>query len=393
VPLALALASLRRHGARTLLAVLGVTVAAALLLDMVMLSTGLRESFRALLEGRGYQLRLAPRGTLPFDTEATISGANEILIALRADRDVERASPVLGATVHLRGVDGVATGFALGVQPEVQGDYELLEGAHPGLDEIVVNDALLLAAGARVGDTIAVATGYDPQLRAFAGERRLRISGRTRFLYLAVGQRASALRLETLQSMAGRGDDRVSLFMVRIIPGGDPEAVGARIAEQFPRVEPVSTARALATVDQRLSYFRQLSYILGGVSLAVGFLLVTTIVTVSVNERVGEIAVMRAVGISRHSIVKQVAVETAALVLAGTLLGTLLGLVTARWLNEILGRFPGLPAAIDFFLFTPRAVVVTILLLVLSGVAAAIYPAWRAASLPIAGTLREEAVA
>ena len=47
--IALASASLRRHGPRTLLAVLGVAISAALLLDMVMLSTGMRESFRSLL--------------------------------------------------------------------------------------------------------------------------------------------------------------------------------------------------------------------------------------------------------------------------------------------------------------------------------------------------------
>ena len=40
---ALAQASLIRHRSRTLLAVLGVAVAAAMLLDMVMLATGMRE--------------------------------------------------------------------------------------------------------------------------------------------------------------------------------------------------------------------------------------------------------------------------------------------------------------------------------------------------------------
>jgi putative ABC transport system permease protein len=39
--LVLALASLRRNRARTILAVLGVAIAAAMLLDMVMLSRGL----------------------------------------------------------------------------------------------------------------------------------------------------------------------------------------------------------------------------------------------------------------------------------------------------------------------------------------------------------------
>ncbi len=393
MPLGYAIASLLRHRARTVLAIAGVAVSAALLLDMTMLSSGLRESFRVLLESRGFQLRLAPRGTLPFDTEATIAGADEIVAALERDPRIEQVSPVLGATVHVQAGSDVITAFALGVRPEVQGDYELLEGEHPGAEEFVANTQLMQVAGLQVGDTVMMATGYDPQLRTFAGERRLAIAGRARFLYLAAEQRAAALPLRTMREMAVRGEDRVSVMMVRVGEGVDPSEVGASIAERFPRVEPISTERALATVDQRLSYFRQLSYILGGVSLAVGFLLVTTLVTVSVNERIGEIAVMRAIGVSRASVVRQVVAESALLMLTGAVLGTLLGLVTARWLNDILGSFPGLPAAIDFFLFTPRAVVVSFAFLMAAGVGAAIYPAWRAARMPIASTLREEAIA
>ena len=98
----------------------------------------------------------------------------------------------------------------------------------------------------------------------------------------------------------------------------------------------------MANVDERLSYFRQLSAILGAVSLIVGFLLVTTLVTVSVNERVGEIVVMRAIGVSRAHVVQQIVLEGTAMSVTGAVLGTGLGLVTARYLNTILSRFPGL---------------------------------------------------
>jgi putative ABC transport system permease protein len=149
----------------------------------------------------------------------------------------------------------------------------------------------------------------------------------------------------------------------------------------------------LANVDARLSYFRQIAFILGAVSLVVGFLLVTTLVTVSVNERAGEIAVMRAIGISRLHIVQQIVIEGLVISVAGAALGLALGLVTARYLNAILSSFPGLPAAIDFFLFQPASVWRALGLLVAAGIIAGIFPAWRAGSLPIARTMREEAVA
>jgi putative ABC transport system permease protein len=170
------------------------------------------------------------------------------------------------------------------------------------------------------------------------------------------------------------------------------DSARASLERMLPRVTVISTAAALAQVDERLSYFRQLAVILGAVSLTVGFLLVTTLVTVSVNERVGEIAVMRAIGVRRWRIVAQIVAEAAAIMLVAAPLGLVLGLVTGRYLNSILARFPGLPERIDFFLFQPRAAWTSLGLLALCGVLAGIYPSWRSASLPIATTLRQEAV-
>jgi putative ABC transport system permease protein len=392
---ALAQASLIRHRSRTLLAVLGVAIAAAMLLDMVMLATGMRESFRRLLLSRGFEIRLAPKGTLPFDTDATIPGVSAITAILRRNPDIREISPVLGASIHVPVGDRNVSGSTLGIDPTVQGDYELLSGSDPATaNAIVVNDYLLQQLGARVGDTINVATGYDPQTRTYSGQRKLVITGRVSFIYGANEQSASAMRRETLEAMSGRSTrDRASLFMVRVREGADAERVRDWIATQIPNVTAISIGTAIAQVDARLSYFRQLAVILGAVSLFVGFLLVTTLVTVSVNERAGEIAVMRAIGVSKAHVVQQIVLEGVAISMAGAVLGLGLGLVTARYLNAILSAFPGLPMAIDFFLFQPKAAWSALGLLIVSGIGAGVYPAWRAASLPIAESLRREAIA
>src|SRR3954465_15145951 len=124
----LAQASLIRHRARTTLAVLGVAIAAAMLLDMVMLATGMRESFRQLLLAQGYDIRLAPKGTLPFDTDATIPGVTAITAKLRTNPDIREISPVLGASIHVESRGRNFTGAVLGIDPTVQGDYEFLTG-------------------------------------------------------------------------------------------------------------------------------------------------------------------------------------------------------------------------------------------------------------------------
>ena len=383
-----------RHRARTVLAVLGVAVAAAMLLDMVMLATGMRESFRELLLSRGFEIRLAPKGTLPFDTDATIPGVSAITATLRRNPDIREISPVLGASIHVLAGTSDVSGSALGIDPSVQGDYELLSGRDVTTpDAIVVNNHLLRRLGARVGDTLNIATGYDPQTRTYSGQRKLVVTGRVKFIYGASDQSSAAMRRETLEGMNAHSLDRASLFMVRVRSGADAEKVRDWIDKQLPNVTAISIATAIAQVDERLSYFRQLALILGAVSLFVGFLLVTTLVTVSVNERAGEIAVMRAIGVSRSHVVEQIVLEGVAISFAGAVLGLALGLVTARYLNTILSAFPGLPMAIDFFLFQPRAAWSALGLLIVSGIGAGIYPAWRAASLPIAESLRREAIA
>src|SRR3954463_6181726 len=195
-------ATLTGHRTRTLLGVLGVAVSAAMLLDMVMLSSGMRASFRSLLLARGFQIRLAPKGTLPFDTDATIASASDVTRALLAMREVETISPVLGGQLHVVIGERVVTATALGGDAAAQGDYDIVEGrAIAGPNELAASDDFLRASGARIGDTLSGAAGYDPQLRAFSGRRTFTIVGRAHFLYMPAGQRAVALPLATLQTM------------------------------------------------------------------------------------------------------------------------------------------------------------------------------------------------
>ena len=386
---------------------LGIAVAAALLLDMVMLATGMSESFRSLLLTRGYQLRVSPKGTLPFDSEATIDGAGAIVRALRANPDIKAVSPSLGATLTIDD-SRIPSAFTLGLEREVQGDYTLEAGtditradsaagtsAVAPLPRIVVSQTFLTRAGRAVGDTITISSGLDAQLRTAARSSRVVIGGMGRFIYVPGETPVMALDLALLRQLLGPGfRDRMSLAMAesRLSDSASVEAVRAWIATKQPRVTAISTETAIRQVEERLSYFRQLAFVLGAISLGIGFLLVATLVTLSVNERRGEIAVLRAIGTQRLGVLQQVFLEGLMLTTAGIVGGLALGLVTAQWLNGILRDFPGLPSAFDFFVWSPDAGWRALVLLLTSGTLAGLLPAWRAASIPIARALREEAI-
>lgn len=386
--------NLSRHPLRTALSLAGIAVASAMLLDMVMLSGGLERSFERLLLGRGYQIRLSPKGTLPLDTEATVSAARDLIRDVRADSAVVAAGGVLGGTLYGRRGDSLVTFVGYGIDPTAQALYDVTLGEDLGPHDtlgVLLSGEAAAALRAEPGDIVRIIGGLDPQLAGAGSERGLVVRGIVRWLYDFRGQRSVGVVLSLMQRLTRGGEDRVSVVMVRVQPDADVPAVAARLAAAHPRIQVNSVADLVRQVRERLIYFRQLSYILGSVSLTVTVLLVATLLAITVNERLGEIATLRAIGVSRATVIGQVMVEGTALTVLGAALGVVLGLLTARRLDAILTSFPGLPAAISFFVPDARTLVVAGTVLLAAGGLAGLYPAWLAARAPIAATLRAEA--
>ncbi len=121
-------------------------------------------------------------------------------------------------------------------------------------------------------------------------------------------------------------------------------------------------------------------------------LLISVLLTVSVNQRLGEIAALRAIGCSRGRVVAGVLAESGLMVGIGGLLSLPLGALLAIALDHILKAMPGLPVAMHFFVFERDTLVLHLALLAATALGAAAYPMAIVARLPIATTLRNEVV-
>jgi putative ABC transport system permease protein len=387
--------SLGRHPLRTALSVAGIAISAAMLLDMVMLSGGIEKSFANMLLARGFQIRLTPKGTLPFDTEATLSGAGRVVGLLRRDPEVALAGAVLGTSLYGQTPDSLVTLFGYGIQPEAQALYVLEAGRDLTPRDtlgLLLSQTAARLLGAGLGDTVTLVGRLDPQVVTAVVGRRLTVRGLVHWVYDYKGQPSVGTVLSVMQTLANRrADDRASLVMVKLQSDTAAKTVAARLAADFPELEVNSVADLVRHFKQRLVYFRQLSYILGTMSLIVTVLLVTTLLTITVNERLGEIATLRAIGLRRATVVQQVMLEGTALTLIGAAFGIALGILTARYLDSILTSFPGLPAAFSFFVPRRESLTTAGLVLLATGALAGLYPAWLAARTPIAATLRAEA--
>ena len=390
-----ALRNLRRHPVRSMLALLGLAITSAMLLDMILLSGGLERSFEQLLLNRGYQIRISPKGTLPFDSEASIGQADALVRSLRQEKDVESVAPLLGTAIYGRTGDSLVTLVGYGVDPGDQGMYEVTRGDDLRPDDtsgMIVSAPAARAMGVEIGATVELVGVLDPQMARAAARRSLTVRGEVRWLYDYEGQASIGTLLPVMQELKGAGgNDRVSFIAIRVGEQGDVDEVTARLRQRWPRIEVNSVGDMVANFRERMVYFHQLALILGSISLIVTLLLVSTLLTITVNERLGEIVTLRAIGISRFHVVRNVMLEGMALTLIGGILGVVLGLATARYLDAILTSFPGLPASISFFVPRTRGLVTAGLVLLVSGTLAGAYPAWLAANAPIAATLRTEA--
>jgi putative ABC transport system permease protein len=192
---------------------------------------------------------------------------------------------------------------------------------------------------------------------------------------------------------AEENGDRAEMLLVRSAPEVGALGAAAAIRAAHPSLYVVTNEELVERFTRvEFSYFRQISTVLATVTLFFGFLLIAVLLTVSVNQRLAEIAALRAVGLSRSRVTSGVLWESILLVGIGGLLALPLGAALSVWLDAILRTLPGLPAELHFFVFEPRALVLYIALLAVSSVAAAVYPMRIVSVLPIAATLRREVV-
>ncbi len=203
-------------------------------------------------------------------------------------------------------------------------------------------------------------------------------------------RRSSAIAARGRRGLLAWPEGSASLILVRMTDPARATNLARWIQRRDPRVDAFSIEEFLARTGARLTYFNQFSLILGTISVAVSFLLIAAIVTLSLGERLGEIAMLRALGFTRARIVSLVAAEGVALAAAALPGAVLLGLVIAANLDRILLQAPGVPQELHFFTLTPVALGRTVGLLLGTGAVGGLYPAMLTARLPIAETLHRE---
>ena len=407
-----ALRSLVRQPGRASVGILGIAAVGALLFDMLLLSRGLVVSFRDLLDRVGFDIRVMAADAGPLGGPR-VPQATALARQLSALPEVAEVVPIRVSNAEAPAPAGGLIAFSLlGVTASTRRPWTIVSGEDldSGPRTLLVNRLLATSLNISVGDSAAVAVSCESSTAPLP-PIAFRLAGIAEFPFDDASQLTAAASLASVDAICGQaqlppgtdspgehrepgGDDiSADMLLVASSVGHGPDAAVKAIRQLRPDLHPATNEEIVARMQQTgFTYFRQISTVLSTITLLFGFLLITVLLTVSVNQRIAEIAALRALGFSRARVAADVLWQSALLVGCGGALALPLGSALSIWLDAILKAMPGIPSALHFFVFEPRALVLHASLLAVTALFAALYPMRLVASLPIAATLRNEVV-
>ena len=394
-PFAFALRGLVRQPGRAMLGIAGIAATGALLFDMLMLSQGLVVSMERLLADVGFDIRVTATQGVPPLTGPPITGMASTVTSLAALPEIQEVVALRLGTAQVDiGARPDQITF-MGVNAAVRRPWTLLQG-HDIDPQNSDTPALLINRNLARG--LDLAPGATVTLRGACTDNSsvppvvFRVSGIAEFPFDQASQLTAVTNLTHFARTCGdASEDEADMLMIASRAGYSPEAGAQAIKRARPDLAPVTNEELVSRFQQvEFSYFRQISFVLAAITMFFGLLLITVLLSVSTNQRLGEIAALRALGFSRTRMIKDVLWRSAFLVGAGGLVALPLGIALSIWLDRLLQTMPGIPANLRFFVFVPEALILYVALLAITTAVAAIYPMRTVARLAIASTLRAE---
>ncbi len=390
--LAVAWKSLLRKKTRSLLTILGIAMAAWVLVSLFGFNRGYEASLNRDIDNLGFQMLVVAKGC-PYEAATLmLKGGTglkymdpSIAASVAAEPEVDGVTPMLMQVVFdpNKGESGGIAAF-LGVDPV---SYPKLKSAlpfkaggwftEPEAAEAVFGYEVAELEQREVGDLYLIPEKEVEVKVVGILERTGTQDDGTIFLPLRAVQKIFGLNELTSIGIKVKKDADMKAFEDKLY--------------KLPDVQVVSLSQVKTTIMTLVSTARVMVFSIALIAILIAMMGVINTVLMSVMERRQEIGILKSMGAMAGDVFKLVWLETIILCISGGLIGTGLALITAR-LTDLLvrGLLPYSPSgglvAIDMGLILMTLGVVTAI-----GLASGIYPSWKAARMRPLDTIRSEA--
>jgi len=383
------LADLNPRKLRTVLTALGIVIGVASLVSLLAIGYGMRAAVRENLEGlvnMGFIMMPSSgfsSGKLGVSTASTPGGIpEERLEGLDEIYGVSLVTPVLtqvGFTKQtgdsaLLVVGTPASGLEKGLPGLAEGSYWTDD------KEAILGATAAKMLSAKPGDRIEILKKpYDREGLS------VKVVGILSSTGTFLEDQAIYLPLDTVQEFYGQ-EGIVNLVFVRV---DDPEAAGKVreiLVERYPDLMIVETDQVMQNVGSILGILDAVLLGIGSISMLIAGLSITNSVMMSVNEKVREIGILKALGYTRGEILRIFLLEGLVYSAVGGPVGVGVGALTAKFVSSALSvRGYMLPLE-----FGVEAAVSGIMISLAVSLIASIPPARRAANMRVVEALAHE---
>jgi putative ABC transport system permease protein len=383
--------NLLRKKARSVLTVLGIAMAAWVLVSLFGFNNGYEASLNKDIDNLGFQMLVVAKGcpyeaaTLMLKGGTGLKYMDEtIAAAVAAEPEVDGVTPMLMQVVFdpNKGETGGIAAF-LGVDPAT---FPKLKSALPfkaggwftqlEAREAVFGYEVAELEQREVGDLYLIPEKEVEVKVVGVLERTGTQDDGTIFL-----------PLKTVQTIFGVKE--LTSIGIKVKKEADMKAFEDKMYK-LPDVQVVSLSQVKTTIMTLVSTARVMVFSIAVIAILIAMMGVVNTVLMSVMERRQEIGILKSMGALAKDVFKLVWLETVILCIGGGLIGTGLALLTAR-LTDVLVRslLPYAPSgglvAIDAGLVLMTLGVVTAI-----GLASGVYPSWKAARMRPLDTIRSE---
>jgi putative ABC transport system permease protein len=193
----------------------------------------------------------------------------------------------------------------------------------------------------------------------------------------------------SLESWDKNFDQRVDFFVfAKLKPGVTPDqgrAAIEKVLEPYPGAKLKDNAQYKADQEKALNQFITIFYVLLLMALVIALIGIANTLALSIHERIRELGLLRAVGMSKAQVRSTVRWESVIIALLGTVNGLAIGFLFGWSLVRAL-RDSGFTE----FAIAPVQLFVLVVVLAVASVVAAIYPARRAAGIDVLRAIATE---
>ena len=353
----LAIKNLSRNKLRTLLNIIGVTLAIISLVILTSLGSGLLDTGEQVLKDSSMHLWMKGR---PVDlktqyiqsSEARISDVHQICTQTQADPRVNMSTPLLTEIVYAykEGEDPKAV-FGLGVDthgPIVTissgapiSTSTLYNGSTydgPFTSEVLVDSRAAHLLGVEVGDTI-----FAGKTISDARNRQFKVVGISDSLSTFSINAMVIFPFPEFQLITGNHNhDSASMIIVRLNDVNTAEQVKNDLQKRYPEYQVSTNRELLNNIIKQNGFFIVSASSIVILAIVMGTSLIILTMLLSLNERKKEIGILQVVGFSRLSIARNFGFEGFIISIIGGISGILLSVPVAGIINQIVKKMTGL---------------------------------------------------